>query len=560
MLTNDTDADIGDSKTVVGVAVGLAASAIGGVGAVLHGTYGDLTLSSDGSYHYVLDNSRAATDALAVGAVGHDVFTYTMQDSAGASSSTTLTVDVNGTNDAPTLSVAAPSNDLTEAGYNVASVSVATAQVSIHDVDTGDNPHFDVTGWIDAGNGHVTQSGTYGTFDLDTTTGQIKYTLDDSRPATEALSSGDTKTDSVSVTVDDGHGASASHAVAFTIHGSDDVQPLTAVNDTIYTNNTGSNTISGESLLWNDQNAEHSVLSIANGQGAGVSYQSGTDALKFTMPGNHNDVHFAYQVTDGSEASPGNVTVHYTTTFTPTSGDDFFISSSSNGDTLHLGDGNDVMFGSGSASSTIYGDGGNDLIVGGNGVNTNNLHGGTGNDVIYAGTGGNQNIWGDDGNDTIYGSDSAGHVELHGGTGDDTIYSGKQFGTLIYGDDGNDRIYGVGVSAQIQGGSGSDTFLFDHVGWNADKVLDYSTADTIDLTAMLGPAAGIADDGSNIGNFVSLTQSDSDISVHVDVTGHHNFDGQSAVILQGYGTSNADIVNIAFQSIHNQTEHIAMTA
>jgi hypothetical protein len=46
----------------------------------------------------------------------------------------------------------------------------------------------------------------------------------------------------------------------------------------------------------------------------------------------------------------------------------------------------------------------------------------------------------------------------------------------------------------------------------------------------------------------------------VDVTGHHNFDGQSAVILQGYGTSsNADIVNIAFQSVNAQVEHIAMT-
>ncbi|MDR6663754.1 T1SS-143 domain-containing protein, partial [Tardiphaga robiniae] len=459
-----------------------------------------------------------------------------------ATSTGTIGVTVNAVNDLPVI--------VSDGGGTLAALSVpenTTAVTTVHatDVDSA-LITYSISGGDDAGKFHI-----------DAQSGALTFNT-----APDYENSQDLNHDNiyqVIVSASDGS-LTATQTINVTVTDVNEVPPLTAVNDVIYTNSTGQIAVFGESLLWNDQAAQHGVLSIANGQGAGVNYNSITDALKFTQPSSGHDRTFEYHLTDGAASSTGDVTVHYTASFTPTSGNDFFISTSGNGDTLHLGDGNDVMFGSGSASSTIYGDGGNDLIVGGSGVNTNNLYGGSGDDVIYTGTGGNQNVWGDDGADTIYGSDSAGHVELHGGTGDDVIHSGKQYGTLIYGDDGNDLIYGVGVSAEIRGGSGNDTFAFDHVGWNADKVLDYSAADTIDLTALLGSAAGIAADGSNIGNFVSLTQSGTDISVRVDVTGHHNFDGQSAVILQGYGTSsNADIVNFAFQSVNAQVEHIAMT-
>jgi VCBS repeat-containing protein len=42
--------------------------------------------------------------ALAVGETLTDTFTYTITDSQGATSSTTLTVTVNGSNDAPVIS------------------------------------------------------------------------------------------------------------------------------------------------------------------------------------------------------------------------------------------------------------------------------------------------------------------------------------------------------------------------------------------------------------------------------------------------------------------------
>ena len=98
VLTNDTDVDAGDSKTVT-------------TAGTFSGTYGTLQLNADGSYTYTLDNNLAATQALAQGQQVNEVFNYTMKDGAGATSSATLTIGVTGSvdNRAPTTAVAAES-------------------------------------------------------------------------------------------------------------------------------------------------------------------------------------------------------------------------------------------------------------------------------------------------------------------------------------------------------------------------------------------------------------------------------------------------------------------
>src|SRR5204863_523027 len=73
VLTNDTDVDTGDSKTVSVVAGG-------SVGAPVTGTYGSVTINADGSYVYTLDDNDADTNALTQGATVTDQFTYTMVD------------------------------------------------------------------------------------------------------------------------------------------------------------------------------------------------------------------------------------------------------------------------------------------------------------------------------------------------------------------------------------------------------------------------------------------------------------------------------------------------
>jgi VCBS repeat-containing protein len=61
VLTNDTDVDVGDGKTVSGVSFG---SAAGTVGQARAGAFGSLTLNADGTYSYAVDNANAQVQAL----------------------------------------------------------------------------------------------------------------------------------------------------------------------------------------------------------------------------------------------------------------------------------------------------------------------------------------------------------------------------------------------------------------------------------------------------------------------------------------------------------------
>ncbi|MEK7342229.1 MAG: VCBS domain-containing protein, partial [Pseudomonadota bacterium] len=103
VLTEDTDIDDGDTKTVVGVSAGSVPSASGGVAATIAGTYGDISIAADGSYTYTLANSRAATQALTDGQPATETFTYTMVDGGGVTATATLTLAITGSNDAPVV-------------------------------------------------------------------------------------------------------------------------------------------------------------------------------------------------------------------------------------------------------------------------------------------------------------------------------------------------------------------------------------------------------------------------------------------------------------------------
>jgi VCBS repeat-containing protein len=96
VLSNDSDIDLGDTKSVSGVAFG---ATTGTIGSALAGTYGTLTLNADGSYSYAAN--QPAVEALAQGSSVTESFTYTMRDASGATSNATLTLTINGANDAP---------------------------------------------------------------------------------------------------------------------------------------------------------------------------------------------------------------------------------------------------------------------------------------------------------------------------------------------------------------------------------------------------------------------------------------------------------------------------
>ncbi len=95
----DTDVDV-ETLTVTAVRKGSSEGAgdAGTVGSPLTGTYGQLTLNSNGSYTYVAN--QTAADNLDAGDVATDSFNYTVSDGT-ATDTAVITITVIGINDAP---------------------------------------------------------------------------------------------------------------------------------------------------------------------------------------------------------------------------------------------------------------------------------------------------------------------------------------------------------------------------------------------------------------------------------------------------------------------------
>ncbi|MBI2253140.1 MAG: VWA domain-containing protein [Proteobacteria bacterium] len=97
VLTNDVGgADLKDVVTQVG-------GSAGNVGTVINTTYGTIVINANGSYTYTLDNTKPAVQGLNNGQTLVDQVTYQMKDKDGDTSSTTLTITINGTSDGPLL-------------------------------------------------------------------------------------------------------------------------------------------------------------------------------------------------------------------------------------------------------------------------------------------------------------------------------------------------------------------------------------------------------------------------------------------------------------------------
>jgi VCBS repeat-containing protein len=156
-LTNDTDVDVVDTRTVVSIQAGtgsgttsvVPADSTGDAGYVaVSGMYGTLRIGADGSYRYLVDEDNATVQALrTAGDTVQDVFSYTVQDGQGATASSTVTITVEGANDAPTL--VRVSNlavtELTGATPNTASV-VNVGSLTTDDPDDGETFVYDIIG------------------------------------------------------------------------------------------------------------------------------------------------------------------------------------------------------------------------------------------------------------------------------------------------------------------------------------------------------------------------------------------------------------------------------
>jgi trimeric autotransporter adhesin len=84
VLAKDTDVDSGDTKAVTTTGT-------------FSGAHGTISLAADGRCTYTVNNSNAAVDALRPSTdTLTDSFSYTMKDTAGATSTATLTITIQG--------------------------------------------------------------------------------------------------------------------------------------------------------------------------------------------------------------------------------------------------------------------------------------------------------------------------------------------------------------------------------------------------------------------------------------------------------------------------------
>lgn len=215
----DTDAD-GDCLTVRGVTAGLTGQPLsGGVGSAVTGTYGTLVLCADGSYSYTPNDAGAALPSQQR---AQDVFSYTIQDTAGATSTAAITINLIGLNHAPTANADARSID--ENGR-------ITDGQAIRGDTLGDQADTDIDGdalfvvGVGAGQaagpleGAVGQpiAGAHGTL-LMGADGAYSYTPDAS---SAALRAGESFQDTFSYTICDGHGPVSTATITITLTGVD---------------------------------------------------------------------------------------------------------------------------------------------------------------------------------------------------------------------------------------------------------------------------------------------------------------------------------------------------
>jgi len=164
-----------------------------------------------------------------------------MQDSGGLTSSSTLTVTIQGTNDAPvvvaqsTIATGTVTEDVDTDADTAGVQTQTTGTIAFNDVDTIDVVTARLDGTLSSP--HTTKAGSYGTLVLgtvdhnsSTNAGSVDWTynLDNTNLAVQALAVNETRTDTFTVILDDGNGGTVQQTVTITINGTNDAPVITA--------------------------------------------------------------------------------------------------------------------------------------------------------------------------------------------------------------------------------------------------------------------------------------------------------------------------------------------
>lgn len=205
------------------------------------GLYGHLKFHTDGSWHYILDNNKAEVQQLNQSEHRQEVFTIQSADGTRHS----ISIDISGSNDAPTLQ--AQTHSVDEDGTQL------SGQMVGGDIDNHAAVIYSigkpVSGLI---------------FNTDGS-----YTFDPSHAAYQHLTQGQTQTLTIPVTVTDEHGASATQNLEIVIKGTNDGAQIAGtdtgdVYESTYAERSPDHQRGNISHLWNDHIHTSGKLTITD--------------------------------------------------------------------------------------------------------------------------------------------------------------------------------------------------------------------------------------------------------------------------------------------------------
>ncbi|MFY2107632.1 retention module-containing protein, partial [Achromobacter ruhlandii] len=229
------------------------------------GVYGTFSIDANGNWVYNLNQTDARVQSLAVGEKLTETFTVTTADGTTG----TVTITINGTNDAPTISGEAAGAVKEDGTQEV------TGQLTKADVDTSDTHTWSAN---DGGKGQ------YGTLTVDQN-GKWTYVLDNGSDKVQALAEGQQVTDTITVTVDDGHGGKATQVITVTVTGTNDAPTISGTTIGEIREDDTSDTVSGQLTQHDvDTNDTHTWTVNDGGKGQYGSFTvDGTGKWTYTL-------------------------------------------------------------------------------------------------------------------------------------------------------------------------------------------------------------------------------------------------------------------------------------
>jgi VCBS repeat-containing protein len=481
VLDNDTPPA---SLTVMKAGAGTSFDETVGTDTEIDGIYGKLTISSNGSWTYTLDDTLTATNALAADVTAEDVFSYEVSDGAGTDTAQ-LKIAITGSNDAPV----ALADTLAGSYLEDELVTIGAATLLANDADADAGTTLTIASVGDAEHGTVELVG-----------GNVVFTPDANYAGAASFA----------YTVTDGtHRSSAATVILNIIAMNDapslgDIEPngvVTVVENTIGNIDVSATDVDGPGLSYSLEGDDAGLFVL---DGHILRFAAAPD---FEMPFDRDGDNF-YSVTvvasDGSLTDKQTLTISVLDTLGNT------VVGTKRADTIDLTH-KVGLLGATNEADLIKGQGGKDTIDGAGGDDT--LQGGAKADVIDGGAGFDIADYSDKTASvmlTLNGThlvrvrvdganeDKVSNVEgVTGGRAGDKL-TGDGGANLLSGGGGSDLLSGRRGNDTLIGGGGKDRFVFDvkFKPGNADDITDFKhNRDLIALDDKIVRGIGEAIDG-----------------------------------------------------------------